>query len=264
MRNVVHNKGIFSIEIAANFDLKNNNKTISPSYIRRICIDNDLKAYKIIKKPLITKKTSKKRLEFCRKYQDIDWQNVIFSDECRIMCFATNHMPLIRRPRGSALDPRFISPTVKYPTSVMIWGCFRNDTLGPLKIISGTMNSEKYIGVLDEKLIPFYQSHANSIFQDDSVPCHRSKKVNHWKNEKGIDCLEWPSCSPDLNPIEHIWAYLKKKVAKKAPYNQRSLIEAILKVWRDEIPREYLLALSSSMKNRINECIINNGYNTKY
>ena len=56
---------------------------------------------------------------------------------------------------------------------------------------------------------------SNFIFQDDNARCHESKKVNEWFQQRNINTLQWPSQSPDLNPIENLWAVFKKKIVKK-------------------------------------------------
>ena len=146
----------------------------------------------------------------------------------------------------------------------MIWGCFRGSKLGPLYFVERTMDSQEYINVLESKLKPFYERYDESIFQDDSAPCHRSTLVNKWKAENSIRELTWPGYSPDLNPIEHLWAFMKKKVVLKCPYNKKTLIDAIKIVWENEIPETLLENLSRSMESRIAECIKANGFSTKY
>ena len=47
---------------------------------------------------------------------------------------------------------------------------------------------------------------------DDNAPIHRSHSVNGWKTRNGIQSVPGPAHSPDLNPIENVWAYMKTQL----------------------------------------------------
>jgi len=77
--------------------------------------------------------------------------------------------------------------------------------------------------------------------------------------------LTWPSCSPDMNPIEHVWSYLKKAISLEPnrPNNIAELKILVKRIW-EGIPLEYIQSLYHSMPNRINELLKSKGGYTKY
>lgn len=134
-----------------------------------------------------------------------------------------------------------------------------------LLFIKATMDSEKYTGVIDHVLIPFIaKNHGKSgIFQQDNAPCHVSKhSMDHFKKKK-MKVMDWPANSPDLNPIENLWGYLKVKVAKRSPKNITELKRVLKDEW-DNIPLEYLQSLSKSMPKRLGELKTKKGGKINY
>ncbi len=90
------------------------------------------------------------------------------------------------------------------------------------------------------------------IFQDDNAPVHRARVVKEWMEENEITNILWPAQSPDLNPIEHLWDVLKRKVRKHKPHskNLNELMVVLEEKWY-EIEPEILENLVESMPRRI-------------
>ena len=243
-------------------------KKISSPTIRRNLVKMNARSYVSKKKPLITQTMAKKRLAWCKKYRDKDqafWQRVIFSDETMISIKSNSLMQRHRRfPWQSPLDPRFIRPTVKHPLSIMVWGCFSQNFRPDLYIVRGKMNSASYKVVLEEHINTDYIRNNGFIFQDDSAPCHRSALIKAFKIKNNIESLDWPGNSPDLNPIENLWSYLKRRVGRNKMMNSNDLIKRINYSWKNEIDDELIKNLINSMPKRIDMCIKANGYQIKY
>ncbi len=101
------------------------------------------------------------------------------------------------------------------------------------------------------------------VFQHNNDPKHTAKATKEWLKKKHIKVLEWPSQSPDLNPIENLWRELKVRVAKCQPQNLNDL-ERICKEEWDKIPPEMCANLVANYKKRLTSVIANKSFATKY
>ncbi|ORD95505.1 TCB2 [Hepatospora eriocheir] len=101
------------------------------------------------------------------------------------------------------------------------------------------------------------------IFMHDNDPKHTSRLVTDWINEKNIDVLDWPIQSPDLNPIEAVWAYVKTKLSKFGKLNKNELREKIKEIWC-RIPNDSVFKYVRSFHKRCLEVFKNKRHNTKY
>jgi transposase len=206
-------------------------------------------------KPLLTKKMKAKRLAFAKKHRnwtEEDWSKVMYSDESTFRCMRAT-MKRMRRPVGSdRFDSRYTVKTVKYPASLMVWACFSGSYgRGGIFFLppNVTMNGERYQQVLEDHLLPFMEMHRCSHFLQDGAPCHASKRIK----DKPFEVIDWPGNSPDLNPIENAWNFMKNKLSNKDISSIPKLKEALLKMWTQDISRDYLASLSNSMPKRLDQ-----------
>ncbi len=101
------------------------------------------------------------------------------------------------------------------------------------------------------------------ILQMDNDSKHKAQIVTEWLNSKGIECSPWPSSSPDLNPIEHLWIHVERELRKEPAKNFKELKQKIQWVW-DSIRSDVTKKLVDSVASRLQECIKQKGRATRY
>ena len=175
-----------------------------------------------------------KRLAFAKEHHDWtiqQWSKVLFSDESTFQQFVVRKRH-VRGTPGMRYDEKNTVSTMKHPPSQMIWGTMSQHGIGGLFFLpSGTtINGEKYVQLLSDKLQLHMQVQKCNIFMQDGAPCHRSKLVTNFLKKKKVKVLDWPGNSPDLNPIETLWTVMKNKVAEKQPSSLPDLSRAMKEV----------------------------------
>ncbi len=159
------------------------------------------------------------------------------------------------------------SQTVKHGGgNIMLWGRFSAKVTGRLHHIEGPMDGAMYCKVLDENLLPSARTLKMGhgwVFQHDNDRKHTAKVTKEWLKKKHIKVLEWPSQSPDLNPIENLWRELKLRVSKRQPRNLNDL-ERICKEEWTKIPPEMCANLVTNYKKRLTSVLANKGFCTKF
>lgn len=212
------------------------------------------------------------RLSFarnCVSWTHEDWDRVLFSDEARISLHGEDRRRRVLRRRGERFAEACFEEITPYGGgSVMFWaGINSMDRTELVFIENGTLTAHRYI---TEVLIPYAQPALtalgeNSIFMDDNARAHRSGDVEAYMLEVGIRRLDWPARSPDLNPIEHVWDVLKRRVrsVQPAPQTIRELKNVITAEW-ERIPQETIKDILASMPRRMQAVISARGGHTQY
>ena len=243
---------------------------IDSSTVRRRLLAAGRLARKPQKKPLLTTAMKAKRLNWAKKYKTwtkADWNKVIFSDEAHFEVHGIRS-PVVRRSRGEPVREGHIQQITKHPPKKMFWGSFSSNRLGRLVMVSGMMNSVKYEAVLKTHLLPTLLeqfSIGDGIFQHDHAPCHTSKKMKIFFQAEKITVLDWPGNSPDLNPIENLWAIIKRRIMTKDCPTSEKLICAVIQQWyHDDELQKMCQKLVESMPDRVSQVIQMKGSHTSY
>lgn len=222
------------------------------------------------KKPLISKANKTKRMNFATIHSNKPesyWNKVIWSDESKFELFSSKRKVTVWRKKGTALDPKNLKPTVKHGGgSVMVWGCMATSGVGKLVFIDGKMDQCVYKNILEQNLLGSARQlniESDFVFQQDNDPKHTAKSVKKWLSENVNNILEWPAQSPDLNPIEHLWEHLDRKIHENRISNINELKTVIETEWNN-IPAEVTKKLVHSMPRRLQAVREAKGNPTKY
>ena len=130
------------------------------------------------------------------------------------------------------------------------------------------MDSTGYTRLLNDRFMPYVNSmtrHERSrvIFMQDNAPSHASRHTKQFLADNGFvgnRLMEWPSSSPDINPIENYWSVFKAKLYQSGRQfsNNDQLWQAITDTFA-AMDRGLIATLTKSMNNRVIEIFKRNG-----
>ncbi|GFW98792.1 transposable element Tcb2 transposase [Trichonephila clavipes] len=100
---------------------------------------------------------------------------------------------------------------------------------------AGSVNGTRYC---NEILLPYVRLFRGAmglqfLFMDDNAPCHRTVAAEQLLESEDIERMDWLARSPDLNPIEHVWDFLGRRLAARTlpPVTIRELRLALQDEW---------------------------------
>ncbi len=213
------------------------------------------------------------RMEFYQQYHSKTarfWNRVCFSDEMSVRVIPDGRLIMVR-PDCNGEYP-VIDKRHSGGGQVMFWGVFSRFGVGPLVTVGiSTIDSEKYTAMLEEHLIPFLEKYrrrmgGKPIFQQDGARSHTSKytMANFFEMHREIEILFHPANSPDVNPIENIWGYIKTNInygtIADAGWTKQAVINEVSRVWYS-IDENYCKKLVHGMPARLKQLKNANFYN---
>jgi len=249
------NPTLFSVSIAEKLDDIGVN--VSRSTVSRHLADLGYWNALPLSTPMLTSAHKQKRVEWAQKHKDDNWKNTLFSDETSFQLFRNTIKHWYKNARP-------IRPMPKDRSKIFAWGGFCVKGKTSLFCFRRIMDGKYYTEIL-EKHIPEIRSMLRDEWrlQQDNDPKHTSRVAREFLNSNVPEVMDWPSNSPDLNPIENLWAIVKRNVEKRRPKNLSELESFLGEEW-DNIPNSLLISLVDSMSRRCNEVIEKNGERISY
>ncbi|KFM57593.1 Transposable element Tcb2 transposase, partial [Stegodyphus mimosarum] len=151
------------------------------------------------------------RLQWCRVHSHwnvTDWSRIAFSDESRFELSPDDQRRRVWRHPGQLCDANL---TVFRQTGrgVMVWGAISFHSRTPLVVFRRNLTAQRYVDeVIRPVVLPFMSRHPGLTFKQDNACPHTA----HVSSTCLSACrtLPWPTRSPDLSLIEHVWGIMDK------------------------------------------------------
>jgi hypothetical protein len=229
-----------------------NGVKVSPMTIQRYLKDHGYSKSIPRATPMLTAKHKEKRVEWATNHLNRDWSKTLFSDETAFQLFRNT---VSRWHRGE--KPVRCIP--KDRTKIMAWGGFCTKGKTSLFCFSEIMDARLYVDIVRRHIPEISQMLGDDWqFQQDNDPKHTSRIAKSFLSDNVPKLMDWPSNSPDLNPIENLWNIVKTNVEKRLPKNRGDLGQFMKEEW-ERIPDTVLINLINSMQTRCELVIERNG-----
>jgi hypothetical protein len=150
------------------------------------------------------------------------WWRVHWTDKSRFLLRPNYGRARVWRQRNTSFQDNHILGTTAFGSGgVTVWGYFSFDCKLDLYVLGGNLTGQKYRdNVLAPRVVPHFDNHAladRPMFMDDNTRPHRARIAQHFLQQEAVQTIPWPAMSPDMNPIEHVWGFIGRKINQRNP-----------------------------------------------
>ena len=153
-----------------------------------------------------------RRKEYLEEIKDIKIEDIVYVDESGIDKNIIKETAWIKKGNNIIQE---VSGKKHSRTTIIAGLNLKDDIIAPI-YFKGNTNTEIFINWLKEDLLPKLRS--NQVIIMDNASFHKSNKIKELIESYGCRLIFLPSYSPDFNPIEKYWSFLKNKLRKLALY----------------------------------------------
>ncbi|KAL4486766.1 hypothetical protein ABPG72_006598 [Tetrahymena utriculariae] len=183
------------------------------SILRFLQIDNNFQSVEVV--PPSSQFQKLVRLKFCKSHNDDNLSYSIFLEECSIQmhCLQKKLWKFKNQSKIKVTQPN-------YPQKLNIWGAISKKQLLTF-IFSYKKSIENCIKILKQRFVPFkkqmFKNKIVSVYKDNNPQTNIQNDFKIFKMFKFKRVEDQPPYSPDLKPIENVWAWLQQKIKRDNP-----------------------------------------------
>ena len=252
-------------------------RPISADTVRRRLQERDLVCRRPARGPRLSPQHRQNRLQWAQariNWRHQQWGQILFTDECRFCVSRADGRVRVWRRRGTRYaDGNVLEMDPWGGPNIMVWGAIGLQQKLDLVLFQNVgqgrghgITAQVYINqVLQPRIVPFFHTHPNFVLQQDNARPHVARVTRDFLQQNRVRTLPWPAYSPDLNPIEHLWDEVKRRINRRrpAPITAAQLAIAVEEEWRN-LPMAVINRLVHSMYRRCAAVVVAQGGHTRY
>ena len=246
------------------------NRPINGNTVRRRLADVGLKSRRPYIGQVLLRRHKQARLAWANahtRWPRQRWENVLFTDESKFNLSYSDGRRRVFRRTGERFAQCCVVEVNRFGGGgLMIWAGLSRNFKTDLHIVRGRLNAMTYRDtILQPIVVPFMRNNGLTLLQQDNARPHTARITIDFLRQQAVNVMPWPSVSPDLNPIEHLWDELGRRVRARPvqPQNLQQLEVALNQEWA-RIPQNVVRRYVHSMQSRCDAVIAAVGGHTRY
>ena len=186
------------------------------------------------------------------------WDSVLFTDESRFSVSTADGRIRVWRRAGERYADACVLEHDRFGGGIVhIWGRISYHHRTQSHVFRNAVTAQAYTDeVLRPIVAPAFQAHNDlRVLQHDTARLHTARATTQFLALQNFNVIDWPACSPDMNPIEHIWDALDRRIRQRGPIANLQQLEVTLVQEWNNLPQHIIQTVVRSMRRRIVACI---------